>query len=78
MVWGGIDCDYKTALAFLIREEGKRGICSTVYLNQVLEAVVFPYYDSLKGAKKRDLIFMEDGAKVHKGKARLPKLEKGI
>ena len=78
MVWGGLGWDYKTPLVFLIREEGKRGIYSTIYLNQVLEAVVFPYYNSLKGAKKRDFIFMEDRAKVHKGKARLLKLEKGI
>ena len=78
MVWGALGWDYKSPLVFLTREEGKRGICSTTYLNQVLEAVVSQYYDQLKGAKKSDFIFMEDGAKVHKGKARLLKLEKGI
>ena len=78
MVRGGLGWDYKTPLVFLTRVEGKRGICSTAYLNQVLKDIVFPYYDSLKGSRKRDFIFMEDGAKVHKGKARLPKLEKGI
>ena len=59
-------------------EDGKQGICSTAYLNQVLKEVVFPYYDSLKRAEKRDFIFIEDGVKVHKGKACLLKLEKGI
>ena len=78
MVWGAISWDYKSPLIFLTRIEGKRGICSTAYLEQVLESIVFPHYDSLRGAKKRDFIFMEDGAKVHKDKARLPKLEKGI
>ena len=75
MVWRALGWDYRTPLVFLTSEEGKRGICSTAYLNQVLEAVVFLYCDQLKGAKKGDFIFMEDGAKVHKGKARLPKLE---
>ena len=78
MVWGAIGWDYKSPLIFLTRIEGKRGICSTAHLEQVLESVVFPYYDLLRGAEKRDFIFMEDGAKVHKGKARLPKLEKGL
>jgi len=46
------------------KEEGRRGIFSTPYLNQVLEAVIFPYYDTLTDARK--------------GKARLPRLNKGI
>ena len=71
MVWGAIGWDWKSPLVFLVKEEGKRGICSTAYLNQVLEAVVFPFYDSLTSAQKEEFIFMEDGAKVHKGKARL-------
>ena len=78
IVWGALGWDYKSPLVFLTREEGKCGICSTMYLNQVLEVVVFPYYNQLKGAKKSDFIFIEDRAKVHKGKARLLKLEKGI
>jgi hypothetical protein len=28
-------------LVFLVKELGKRGICSIVYLNQVLKAVIF-------------------------------------
>jgi hypothetical protein len=62
----------------LVKEEGKKGICSTAYLNQVLEAVVFPFYDSLTLEQKAEFIFMEDRAKVHKGKARLPRLNRGI
>jgi hypothetical protein len=55
-----------------VKEPGRRGICSTAYLNQVLEAVIFPFYDSLTDEQKAEFIFMEDGSKVHKGKARLP------
>ena len=63
---------------FLTKEEGKKGICSTAYKNQVLEDVIFPFYDSLTLEQQEEFIFMEDGAKIHKGMARLPKLEKGI
>ena len=44
----------------------------------MLEPVIFPYYDSLPADQKEAFLFMEDGAKVHKGKARLPRLNKGI
>jgi hypothetical protein len=63
---------------FLVKEPGKKGICSTVYLNQVLEAVVFLYYNSLTPEQKAEFIFIEDGAKVYKGAARLPCLSKGV
>jgi transposase len=62
----------------LVREEGKKGVCSTVYLKQVLEPIVFLYYNSLTEEQQEEFIFIEDRSKVHKGKARLPKLEKGI
>lgn len=78
MVWGAIGWDWKSPLVFLVKEEGKKGICSTAYLNQVLEAVDFPFYDSLTSMQKEEFIFMEDGAKVHKGKAGLPSLNRGI
>ena len=78
IVWGAIGWDWKSLLVFLVKEEGKKGICSTAYLNQVLEAVVFPFYDSLTSAQKEEFIFMEDGVKVHKGKAQLPCLNRGI
>ena len=63
---------------FLEKKEGKKGICSQAYLEQVLEGVMFPLYDSVEDDKRESMIFMEDGAKVHQGKARLPRLEKGI
>ena len=63
---------------FLEKEEGRKGICSHAYLTQVLEPVVFPHFDSLSEQEKESFIFMEDGAKVHKGHARLPRLNKGI
>ena len=54
---------------FLEREEGTRDICSQAYLHQVLEPVIFPHFDSLTDTQKEEFIFMEDGAKVHKGHA---------
>ena len=58
----------------LEKEEGSKGITSKAYLHQVLEPVVFPKFDQLGP----EYIFMEDGAKVHLGHARLPRLEHGI
>jgi transposase len=55
-----------------------KGVCSKAYLNQVLKAVVFPWFDSLLSKQKEEFIFMEDGAKVHKGYARLPRLNRGL
>jgi hypothetical protein len=69
MVWGAIGWDWKSPLVNLVKEPGKKGICSTAYLNQVLEAVIFPCHDSLTSTQKEEFIFMEDEAKVHKGKA---------
>ena len=74
MIWGAIGWDYKSPLVFLEKLPGRKGICSKAYLEQVLEPVVFPLFDSLGP----EYIFVEDGAKVHKGKARLPWLEHGI
>ena len=53
---------------------GRRGICSKAYLQQVLQPIVFPLFDRLG----LEYIFMEDGAKVHAGSARLPRLSHGI
>jgi hypothetical protein len=47
MIWGAIKWDWKSLLIFLTKEKGMRGICSKVYLNQVLEPVVFPWLDTL-------------------------------
>jgi hypothetical protein len=63
---------------FLRKEPDRKGICIEAYLKQCLETVVFPWYDSLDDAQKEEVIFMEDGSKIHKGHARLPKLNKGI
>ena len=63
---------------FLVKEPGRKGICSQAYLNQVLEAVVFPYYNKLSAKQKAEFRFIEDGAKVHVRKARLPCLNRGI
>ena len=41
-------------------------------------SVVFPYYDKLSAKQKAEFGFMEDGAKVHAGKARLPRLNRGM
>jgi hypothetical protein len=65
-------------LVVLVKEEGKKGICSTAYLNQVLKAVVFPFYNSLTLEQKAEFMFIKDRAKVHKGKARLPCLNRRI
>ena len=78
MVWGAIGWDWKSLLVFLVKEEGMRGICSKAYLHQVLDDVIFPYYDSLSATQQQEFIFMEDGAKVHKGFAKAPRATKGI
>jgi hypothetical protein len=65
-------------LVFLEKHEGRKGVCSQAYLEQVLNGVIFPYYNSLNQRQKEEFIFIEDGSKVYKGKARLPKLNKGI
>jgi hypothetical protein len=78
MIWGAIGWNYKSPLVFLEKEEHMKGICSHTYLTQVLEPVIFPYFDSLSEQEKESFLFMEDSAKVHKGMAGLPRLNKGI
>ena len=75
---GAIGWDWKSPLVFLEKNEDRKGVCSQVYLEQVLKRVIFPYYDSVGEKQKEEFIFMEDGSKVHKGEARLPKLNKVI
>ncbi len=74
MIWGAIGWDYKSLLVFLEKLPGRKGVCSKAYLEQVLEPVVFPLFDTLAP----EYIFMENGSKVHKGKAKLPRLLHGI
>ena len=78
MVWAAIGWNWKSELVFLERKEGKRGICSTAYTEQVLEAIIGPYYASLSPEEQEKFIFMEDGAKVHQGAARLWRLNHRI
>ena len=74
MIWGALGWDYKSPLVFLHRLPERRGICSKAYLQQVLTPVIFPLWDSLD----ESYIFMKDGAKVHLGAARLPRLNHGV
>ena len=74
MIWGAIGWDYKSPLVFLQKEEGCKGVNSRAYRDQVLEPIIFPLFNNLGP----DYIFMEDGAKVHKGHARLAKLQYSI
>jgi len=74
MIWGAIGWDYKSPLVFMEKLPGRKGICSKAYLQEVLEPVVFPLFDQLGP----EYIYMEDGSGVHKGHARLPRLEHGV
>ena len=65
MVQGAISWDWKSPLIFLERKEGKKGICSTAYTEQVLEGVIKPFYNSLNPAQKEEFIFIEDRVKVY-------------
>jgi len=44
----------------------------------ILEPVVFPWLDTLSEQQKKEFYFMEDGAKIHKGFAKLPRQLKGL
>jgi len=74
MIWGAIGWDYKSELVFMEKLPTRRGICSKAYLQQVLEPIVFPLFDTLNA----EYIFIEDGAKVYASSARLLRLEHGI
>jgi hypothetical protein len=78
MVWGAIGWNWKSLLIFIVKEEGRKGICSQAYLNQVLEPIIFPFSALLTDEQKQEWRFMEDGSGVHKGKARLPRLNYSI
>jgi hypothetical protein len=71
MVWGAIGWDWKSPLILLTKKEGIRGICSKAYLEQVLEPVVFLWFDTFSKQQKKEFYFMEDGSEVHKGFAKL-------
>jgi hypothetical protein len=70
MIWGVLDWDYKSLLVFMEKLPERKGICSKAYLQEVLEPVIFPLFETLGP----DYIFIEDGAKVYLGYAHLPRL----
>jgi hypothetical protein len=74
MIWGVIGWGYKSLLVFIEKLLRRKGVCSKAYLQQVLEFVIFPLFETLG----ENYMYMEDGSKVHKGNARLPKLQHGI
>jgi len=78
MVWGAIGWDWKSPLIFLVKEEGRKGICSQAYLNQVLNPIIFPWLDSLIAKQKKEFLFMEDGSKIYIGAAKLPRKLRGL
>jgi hypothetical protein len=62
----------------LEKEEGNKGICSQVYLKQVLEGVIFLYWEQMSEDEQTKYIFIEDGSKIYKGYIYLPKLNCNI
>ena len=71
MIWGAIGWEWKSPLVFLEKEEGCKGVNSRACRDEVLYPTIFPLFDELG----TEYIFQENGAKVHKGYARLAKLE---
>lgn len=47
-------------------------------MEQVLKPIVFPFWETLSDEDKEWWRFIEDGSGVHKGFARLPRLERGV
>jgi hypothetical protein len=70
MIWGAIGWDYKSELVFMEKLPEHRSICSKVYLQEVLEPVVFLLFDKLGP----EYIFIENGAKVYCRSICLPRL----
>lgn len=77
MIWGAIGYGFKSKLVFLKKSEGHRGIDSQAYADQVLSAVVIPLLEGLE-EHKDDILFMEDGAPIHKRYATKVRLGAGI
>jgi hypothetical protein len=70
MIWGAIGWDYKSELIIMEKLPEYKGICSKVYLREVLEFIVFLFFDILGP----EYIFIENGAKVYYRNTRLPRL----
>jgi hypothetical protein len=66
MIWGAIGWDWKSPLIFL-KEEGRKGIYSQAYLNQVLEPVIFPFW-ALLTDKSRSGILWRMGRRCTRGR----------
>jgi hypothetical protein len=71
MIWGTISWDYKSELVYIEKLPECKGICSKVYLQQVLQPVVFLLFDQLGP----EYIFIEDRSKVYTRSTRLPRLQ---
>jgi hypothetical protein len=61
MIWGVISWDYKSELVFIEKLPERKGICSKVYLQEILEPVVFPLFNILG----LEYIFMENNTKIY-------------
>jgi hypothetical protein len=70
MIWGAINWDYKSELVFIEKLPEHKGICSKVYLQEVLEPVVFLLFDILGP----EYIFIKDNAKIYYRSTRLLRL----
>ena len=66
MVWAGFCGPNISQLVEIEKEKGK-GFNATKYIEQVLEPVVLPWYNTLKGIGRRP-IFMQDGSSIHNSK----------
>ena len=78
MVQGAISQDQKSLLIFLVKELGKKGICSIAYLNQVLNPIVFSWFNSLSVKQKEEFLFIEDRAKIYKSIVKLLRKLRGL
>jgi hypothetical protein len=56
----------------MVKEEGRKGIYSQAYLNQVLEPIIFPFWASLTDEQKQEWRFIEDGSGYIRGKQDYP------
>jgi hypothetical protein len=70
MIWGAISWDYKSELVFIEKLPERRSICLKVYLQEVLEPVIFLLFDTLG----LEYIFIENGAKIYCRSIRLLRL----
>jgi hypothetical protein len=61
MIWGAISWDYKSELVFIKKLLERKDIYSKIYLQEILEPVVFLLFDILG----LEYIFMENSTKVY-------------